>query len=402
MGRIDLVQFQIVLENDGTPVTIKTHPGTDFDEVAAIWLIQRFATRGWVMNNSQNGVIYLGVGESAQRGVFNEHYARDTEHDNSHCCATLVASALGLMGNAGLKPLLDYALGQDNAGIGTKADIAFTLKQWRLVRTDNDVAIRWAIDGLEMWSENVAHDALSMTSSSSALLDIETLYWKWKSHNPTDNRYDTWLATGVHAHDAVDAELPKAIQLVKNHLISYRIQTPAGPATICVLPDIDHKLATIAFWKLGIPHRVFIRTESSGHFQIYTPKYLPLHTEVFRRLIHRWLTNRDLLSEDIRRKQISEQIELIFGCVSSGVTPPWKDQIHAHPATCAIYHGSLTARPLPILYKNLTVRDLTNVVESALMSISEPKTSKVKGQQHRPAPHSTPTSAPTASTPPTN
>jgi hypothetical protein len=355
------------------------------------------------VNNSQNGVIYLGVGESAQRGVFNEHFARDNEGDNAHCCATLVASALGIHDNPSLKPLLTYVLGQDNAGIGTKTDIAFTLKQWRLVRSDNDVAIRWALDGLDMWSENVVHDAVSLNPNSSAMLDIETLYWKWKSHHPTDSRYDGWLATGVHAHEAVTAEMPIAVQLVKNHLISYRIQTPAGPATICILPNIDHKLATYAFWGLGIPHRVFIRTESSGHFQIHTPKHLPLHKEVFRRLIHRWVTNRDLLPESLRRKPISEQIDTIFGCITSGVTPPWKDRIHAHPATCAIYHGSLTARPTPILYKTLTARDLMNVVEAAIQHVSESTAAKPSNQR-RPTRTTAPAApaAPTATTPPSS
>ncbi|MEK7556778.1 MAG: hypothetical protein AAB538_02260 [Patescibacteria group bacterium] len=146
--------------------TLVTHERPHFDEVVAIWLLLRFGEEHgfpgvseakivlWRNDNGRKqektpeayeaeGVILIGVGG----GRFDEHPTPTHSRKEDECAATLVAEALGIRNDIGLRPILNFALKNDLKGAGHPFDIAHILKL--LYNTaGSSQAIAWVFDAL--------------------------------------------------------------------------------------------------------------------------------------------------------------------------------------------------------------------------------------------------------------
>lgn len=145
---------------------IITHERPHLDEVAAMWLLQKF---GEVMfpgistaevifwsngggtpdgrtaeEYEQEGTLLLGIG----RGRFDEH-PNNGESKDGECAATLVAKALGVDNDLALEKILKFVVNNDLSGSGHPFDIA-SLSQLFFAQLENPKKIiEWMIKGLE-------------------------------------------------------------------------------------------------------------------------------------------------------------------------------------------------------------------------------------------------------------
>ena len=149
-------------------VEIVTHQLPHFDEVLAIWLLQKFGEKVFpnvsrakitFHNNGiavpaeefeKKGILLIGLGG----GRFDEHPSNGNERKEGECAATLMAQALGLRNDPILKPLLKYVVKCDLKGNASPFDLATILKQLLLQNPDDPgKAISWVFTGIEAMLE---------------------------------------------------------------------------------------------------------------------------------------------------------------------------------------------------------------------------------------------------------
>lgn len=94
----------IIRTIQGLAIRFETHIQPHLDEIAALWLVERFATEDWLRAHFPDGVFQAGVGG----GEFDEHAFEGQERKRDECCVTLVASALGVIDQPELQQILRF------------------------------------------------------------------------------------------------------------------------------------------------------------------------------------------------------------------------------------------------------------------------------------------------------
>ena len=369
MKRKDLVPTQFVrtFGTQTSSYTCMSHPGIDFDEVLAMWLIYLFATLEWLKSNSQNGTIYLGVDGDGQRGVFNEHRARDIGGDQTKCSAILVARSLGLEHDPILQPLLQYALGQDVSGTGSKFDLAAALKAWRSVCWNNEEAIRWTFRGLDVWYEHAQYSTLHphiWNQVAGGMLDFGRLGLLGGPN------YIDWTNRGVYLFSELDRLTAAAIVYVKNTAEPHTVQIGTRRITYWIVrsrADQEFRGCVVsAFRRLGVSAELFINVEDSGHFQVFVPKNPSLLEETFKGITHRIFRNKKWITPEILTKSFLEQMDWVRH-KQEGREEAWEKWLYLHPGISCIFNGSQTARPDPLIGDDFALSDLVEIAEAAII-----------------------------------
>lgn len=408
MERNDLVDFPMRL-SDGTSFIIRTHPGTDMDEVLGSWLIRLRATKEWIIENSQeiDGklVIFLGVGEASQRGVFNEHVARDLGGDESNSCATLVAKSLRIMDDPILKTLITYGLTEDTKGTQSPFDVPMFLKHARSLGRDNSENIQWAHQALDIWYANAQQSSqlpeahrLIYNQMIGSPLNIAQLSIASRLLATTGVDPEQWLNTGLEVYDDAERRTVAACIWTKAHAQPHNVNFAGNRFTYWVV-ESDDAFATNGVRRWGIPVPLLIRIESDGHFQIFVRGDSRLAEEVFSSLIHQLYKNVNLIPEDVLKKPTSDQIKWVRHELPLGTTPYWMWRLYFHPATGGIFNGSLTARyQEPLIGNGLSVSDLCRVIESAVLRV-KPSSAKSRRKYVRPTSPTSPPAPPSPESP---
>ncbi len=115
----------IKIEVAGREVFIEPHDKpVHLDEFVAAFLIEEFGDERFVQKYAKKGVIRVGVGG----GEFDEHPTSTTPRKEGECAATLVAKALGVEKEPGLKRILDFTLSRDLKGGGHPFDLSALAK----------------------------------------------------------------------------------------------------------------------------------------------------------------------------------------------------------------------------------------------------------------------------------
>lgn len=107
----------------GVDITVESHEKMHLDEIAALWLAEKFGDEAWVRAYCPDGVLRLGVGG----GAFDEHQ-RKGDLPTEDCCATLMASSLALGDDPALQQLLKFLYNVDVRGNGNPFDIYNAVK----------------------------------------------------------------------------------------------------------------------------------------------------------------------------------------------------------------------------------------------------------------------------------
>lgn len=412
MERNDLVDYPMQL-SDGTLFIIRTHPGTDMDEVLGSWLIRLRATKEWLVENCQiedgTYVIRLGVGEASQRGVFNEHKKRDVGGDNSDSCATLVAKKLGIYDDPVLKPLILYGLVEDTDGSKTPYDLPTFLKQARKLKRDNAENIRWAHQGLDIW---LADQATTSTlpeaqqnihrKMSGSLLNIARLHTAARLMTvdsvPTP---DEWLNIALNVYEESEIRTAKAAEWTKAHAVPHHVEFSNLRFTYFTVESKDEFVRDGFFRWSRAP--MLVRFEPDGRFQIFMQRDTTLGNEVFARLIHKITENKNFIPDEVLKKSLSQQISWVRDEQPVGSEPYWESRVYYHPKMAIIFNGSLTSSyQEPLIGDGLTVSELLRLIELSVLRI-RPRTARARVRptptRTSPQPAATPATDPTPTQP---
>ncbi len=385
MERNDLVDYPMQL-SDGTSFIIRTHPNPDMDEVLGSWLIRLRATKEWIIENSQEidgqRVIFLGVGDASQRGVFNEHAKRDVGGDNSDSCATLVAKSLGIFNDPVLKPLIMYGLAEDTEGSKSPFDLPTFLKHGRKLKPNNAENIRWALGGLDIWlaKESVASELPEAQQAiyrkmSGSLLNIQSLYTAARlTPVETVPNSDEWLNIALDVYEQAEIRKAKAAEWTKAHAQEHHVVFAGNRFTYYIV-ETDDEFAVDGFFSWSRAP-MLVRLEPNGRFQIFMRGDASLGSEVFSRLIHKITANVNLIPDEVLKKPIADQIRWVRYEQPIGSTPYWMWRVYFHPKMAIIFNGSLTAYyQEPLIGNGLTVTELQRVIELGVIT-AKPRTAR--------------------------
>ena len=408
MERNDLVRFELTTRKSKVPVVSMTHPGTDMDEVLAMWLIDISATAEWISQHSQDGVIYLGVGEASQQGVFNEHSLRDlpgmTQEgvlgDESNSCATLVAKSLEVFDDPVLKPLILYGLAEDTAGSKSPFDLPTFLKHARKLGQDNSESIRWVHEGLDIWLANElagsrlpeAQRAIFQMMSGSPL-NIANLYTAARLLNSAQlPNADEWRNVALSVYAEAEQRKEAAAAWTKAHAQPHHIEFAGNRFTYYVIETPD-EFGVEGFYSWSRAP-MLVRLEPNGRFQIFMRGDSVLGSEVFSRLIHKITEKKNLIPDEVMKKSLTEQLRWVRYEQPIGSEPYWMSRLYFHQKMSIIFNGSLTAYyQQPLIGDCLTVTELLKLIELAVLKI-RPRSGKP-----RPRPMPKRMSAPATPTP---
>ncbi len=136
----------IELHVGGEKVMVKTHDKPHLDEIAAMWLIEKFGTAEFLEKYVVDGCLTIGVGG----GPFDEHPNGGSQAKPNECSATLVAKTLGVEDDPALKVILNFVLIHDIQGGAQPFDLSILVKQVNLLYPDDPKrVIDWAMVALE-------------------------------------------------------------------------------------------------------------------------------------------------------------------------------------------------------------------------------------------------------------
>jgi len=126
----------------GVRVRVESHRQPHLDEIAGLWLIERFADEAWVRAHCPKNRLQLGIG----LGEFDEHSSGTGQRK---CCLELVAASLGLEQDPRLAQLLKFAHACDVEGKGQPFDLHNLVKLINLQHpNDPRFVIRWVFTAL--------------------------------------------------------------------------------------------------------------------------------------------------------------------------------------------------------------------------------------------------------------
>jgi hypothetical protein len=118
-----MVRIEIEIEGKKFPVETHDLP-LHLDEMVSCFLLEEYADSEFLKKHAPEGVIRIGVGG----GEFDEHPTQTSERKEGECAATLVAKALGVEDEPGLKRILRFTLSRDLKGGGSPFDLAAITK----------------------------------------------------------------------------------------------------------------------------------------------------------------------------------------------------------------------------------------------------------------------------------
>ncbi|MBI3573297.1 MAG: hypothetical protein HY092_03810 [Candidatus Kerfeldbacteria bacterium] len=157
----------------GKPINVETHDQPHLDEIAAMWLVERFASQAWLNQHCPEGTLRLGVG----RGEFDEHADAGKPAKADECCLTLVAKSLGVQDNPALIQLIKFVYNVDAKGGGHPFDLYNMVKMLNLqFPTEPERVIEWAVQALEAKYAEQSEFAASVAQIKRASLDEISLH----------------------------------------------------------------------------------------------------------------------------------------------------------------------------------------------------------------------------------
>jgi len=126
-------------------VFFNTHEASHLDEIAAMWLIEKFADKEFLDKYAPTRTLEVGIGG----GPFDEHPVNG-ELKEDECAATLVAKALGVDEEPALEKILKFVVTHDLKGGAQPFDLCSLVKLLHQQFPNNpEKVIEWTITGLE-------------------------------------------------------------------------------------------------------------------------------------------------------------------------------------------------------------------------------------------------------------
>ena len=240
-------------------VTIVTHYGRHLDEIAAIWLVEKYATADFLKQYCRNNELWLGCG-----GLdFDDHRPEIVEAENPDCCATLIARALDIR-DSREGHILRYVLKDDKRGPGYQNTLSKMVNRMnrfymnprmrRRFMESPECATQWSIQAIEAkYLENPP-------TNNFEIAEIRNLMISLTGFNATE-----WYKKAEHTEN-YEKGLFKEAESTFDEIV-----------LVEDIPGTDLKLAVVQTenWQFPAVSRkhgiaAIVTKDSSGNVQIFT------------------------------------------------------------------------------------------------------------------------------------
>lgn len=290
----------------GFMLKVETHDRPHLDEIAALWLIERFASDNWLSSHYPFVHVTLGVGGSE----FDEHPRNGSSPTPEDCCATLVAKSLGIEEDPALAQLLKFIVNVDIKGAGHPFDL------YNLVKFLND-------------------------------------------EHPDDPQWVVdWTFAALDAKYAEQREFLVSREAVRS--IPVVVSLTGDPSLGLLVIESDRgAIAKAAAELYGNRYGACIVRRSTGHVQVFTNKRAHLTLSHVVRLLR--IAELRKVAESRRRRSVTDLEDDALSCPGflEGV-PQW----YYHANGEQLLNGSKTADA------PATTLDLTTIVDCVVLGIS--------------------------------
>lgn len=236
-------------------ITIVTHHRIiHADELAALWLAEKFADQNFLKTYCPNKILTLGVGG----GTFDEH----SPDKKGECCTTLMATVLGVSTGPNLQKILKFITNSDLTTSGNQFDIARIVKVWQTNKGKVDLQelIKWFFLALD------ANYATDGAKEAWVLAHVKALIMA-HFHNASA---DDWFAKGLAVHEQDNLEFLKAGEEFKKTAQIENFQRNGKTFRLIVLKSDNPKINRYARWKNGGDAAIVIQKSSSENVSIFT------------------------------------------------------------------------------------------------------------------------------------
>jgi len=262
----------------------ETHEAIHFEEIVAFILIEEFGDEKFLQQYARKGVISVGVGG----GPLDEHPKAGSKRKEGECGATLVAKALEIDDDPGIKEILKLALNSDLKGNNQPGDISSLANLMsRQSPKDPEKVIKWVEKAIRA---------------------------KYKEQ--------------LHFHTVTREEFSHAVKVEF-------VKSGAGVVKMAVIISDDEQASKFARSTEGPGAAIVIQRKTSGNVQIYTAKKFGINLDDVARMIN-------LTEQQVGGRILSTDWKTLS---AEGTIPGGR--WHYFPQGGMILNGSLTYPDVP-------------------------------------------------------
>ncbi len=275
----------------------ETHEAMHFEEIVAFILIEGFGDKKFLQQYAKRNIISVGVGG----GPFDEHPKAGSKRKEGECGATLVAKALEVDDDPGLKEILKLVLISDLKGSSQPGDISSLANLIsRQSPKDPEKVIKWVEKAIRA---------------------------KYKEQ--------------FHFHTVTREEFSHAakVEFVKSE---------AGVVKMVVIRSDDEQASKFARSAEGSGAAIIIQKKTSGNIQIYTAQKFGINLDDVARMIN-------LAEQQAGGRVLSTDWEILS---AEGTIPGGR--WHYFPQGGMILNGSLTYPDVPAT--KITLEQIERIV----------------------------------------
>lgn len=237
----------------GKEIIVQTHDNIiHADELAALWLAEKFADQNFLNKYCSDGKLTLGTGG----GDFDEH-SPDKEGE---CCATLMATALGVATDPNLQKIFKFITKSDlKTSGGNSLDIARIAKVWQTNSEKVNLLelINWFFIALD------ANYATKGKKGAWLLNDIKILL---NRHSNAEG----WFIKGLAIHTQDQMKFMAAKEEYEKIAQKETFQRNGKFFRLVVLKSDNPKINRYARWQEGGDAAIVIQQTASGNVSIFT------------------------------------------------------------------------------------------------------------------------------------
>jgi hypothetical protein len=241
-------------------IWVKTHERPHFDEAVACALAEMYADKDWVSLYCSNGELVLGI----NGGDFDEHSVNGDLTKDGECCATLMAKALDIYDQPGIKNLIDFVVKVDIHGKSNPNNIDSIAKVINIFYKET-VAFLWLLEGIGA--------KLIQNGEIRKKFSLNAVYNEMKSNDI--ERAEEWLEIGQSALRKKEEHFLNVCPAVFEKAEIRRIPYDNGRILkMAVIESDDPYVVNYARSEAGGKMDVIVIKRTSGNVQLFTNKFV--------------------------------------------------------------------------------------------------------------------------------